>query len=61
MEVPPELPCILARFHVLETPLFWFDAEAEDNNNLDEENTDHQREDAANAVSHRGVASSRTI
>jgi hypothetical protein len=50
MEVPPELPCILARFHVLETSLFWFDAEAQDNNDLHNKKTDHEAEDTTNAV-----------
>src|SRR5882762_1935633 len=50
MEFPPEPPCILALFHILEAPFFWFDAEAEDNKNLREEKTDHQAEDAANSI-----------
>src|SRR5229473_526340 len=50
MEFPPEPPCILALYHVLEPPFFWFDAEAEDDNNLHEKKTNHQAEDAANSI-----------
>src|SRR2546429_9487101 len=50
IEFPPEPPCILALFHVLEPPLFGLDSEAEDDNDLHEEKTDHQTEHAANPV-----------
>src|ERR1700704_6343969 len=48
--LPPKPPCILALFHVLEPPLFWFDSVAEDDNDLHKEKADHQTEDAANPV-----------
>src|SRR3982074_2098139 len=48
--LPPEPPCILALFHVLEPPLFWFNSEAEDDNDLHKEKSDHQTEDAANPI-----------
>src|SRR5439155_5161462 len=50
IDLPPEPPCILALFHVLEPPLFGLDSEAEDDNDLHEEKTDHQTEHAANPV-----------
>src|SRR6266478_9140932 len=50
MEFPPEPPCILALYHVLEPPYFGLNAEAEDDNYLHEEKADHQTEDAANPV-----------
>src|ERR1700682_2821089 len=50
IEFPPELPCILALFHLLKPPLFGLDAEAEDHDDLHEEKTDHQAEHAANPV-----------
>src|ERR1700675_4262017 len=50
IEFPPEPPCILVLFHVLEPPLFGLYAEAEDDNNLHEEKTHHQAEDTTNPV-----------
>src|SRR6266436_6072999 len=50
MEFPPEPPCILALYHVLEPPYFGLNAEAEDDNYLHEEKADHQTENAANPV-----------
>jgi len=50
IEFPPEPPCILALYHVLEPPLFGLNSEAEDHHGLHEEKADHQTEDTANPV-----------
>src|SRR5437660_7678793 len=50
IEFPPQPPCILALYHVLEPPLFGLNSEAEDHHDLHEEKTDHQTEDTANPV-----------
>jgi hypothetical protein len=47
IKFPPEPPCILTSFHVLEPPLVRLNSEAEDENKLDEEKAGHQTEDAA--------------
>src|SRR5260370_39812596 len=50
IEFPPEPPCILSLYHLLEPPLFGLNSEAEDHDDLHEEKTDHQSEDTANPV-----------
>src|SRR5271169_6583189 len=50
IDVPPEPPCILDLIHVFEAPLFGFDAEAEDDNDLHQQKTDDHRDDTANSV-----------
>src|SRR5258708_6011790 len=50
IEFPPRQPCILALFHVLEPPLFRLNSEADDDDDLHKEKSDHQTEDAANPV-----------
>src|SRR6266480_2707332 len=47
IEFPPQPPCILALYHVLEPPLLGLNSEAEDHHDLHEEKTDHQTEDTA--------------
>src|SRR5712692_5394119 len=50
IEFPPRQPCILARFHVLEPPLFGLNSEAEDDDDLDDEKADDQADNAANPI-----------
>src|SRR5260370_34650099 len=47
IEFPPEPPCILALYHLLEPPIFGLNSEPADHDELNEKKAEQQSEDTA--------------